>query len=96
MKSLEIIIGKEDTHICAEGSTKLIALGNEAVQCKSSNATGESLNIIAGRMRNVYFAVSIGNSPDGAAVPSEPGGPTGPYAASALERVTEQVVGNLY
>ena len=96
VKSLEIIIGNEDRHVCPEGSTKLIALGNEALQCKSSNATGQSLNIIAGRMRNVYFAVSIGNSPEGASIPSEPGHPTDPYGASALERVTEQVVGNLY
>jgi hypothetical protein len=96
VRALEITIGKEDTHLCPEGSTKLVALGNEAMQCKTSNAKGQWLYVIAGRMRNVYFAVSIENSPDAVAVPSKPARRIDPFGASELERITEQVVGNLY
>jgi hypothetical protein len=96
LMALEITIGKEDTHLCPPGSMKLVALGNEAVQCKSVNAKGLWLDVIAGRIRNLYFAVSTGNVLDAATVPSVPARPLDPYGASVLERVTEQVVGNLY
>jgi hypothetical protein len=96
IRALEITIGKEDLYLCPKGSTKLIALGNEAVQCKSVNTKGLRIDVIAGRMRNVYFAVSIGNVVDAAAVPSATERPFDLYGASVLERVAEQVVGNLY
>jgi hypothetical protein len=96
IKVLEITIGKEDTHVCPVGSTKLSGLGNEALQCKNSKASGLRLDVIAGRIRNVYFAVTIGNVLDAATVPSATEPPLDPYGASVLERVTEQVVGNIY
>lgn len=96
VRALEITIGKEDTHVCPPDSTRLVALGNEAVQCKSTNAKGLGLDVIAGRMRDVYFAVSTSNVLDAATVPSAHEPPFDPYSASVLERVTEQVVGNLF
>jgi hypothetical protein len=92
---LEITIGKEDTHVCPPGSMKLVALGNEATQCKSTNAKGVRLDVIAGRMRNVYFTVSTSDVLDAATVPAAHEPPFDPFSASVLERVTEQVVGNL-
>lgn len=95
-QSLEIVVGKADTHACPQGSAKLIALGNEAVQCRSTNAQGQPLDRIAGRLRDVYFVVSIGNVSDAATIPSEPKHLPDPYRASLLERLAEQVIGNLY
>jgi hypothetical protein len=52
--------------------------------------------MIAGRVRNVYFMVGIGNVPGATALPPAPARPSDPFSASILERITEQVVGNLY
>jgi hypothetical protein len=93
---LEILIGKENPNACSQSSTRRTALGNEAVQCKSTNTDGQTLDVIAGRMRNVYFVVSVGNVSDASTVPPGPNGSPDPYEASMLERVAEQVVGNLY
>ena len=93
---LEIAVGKEDSHACPPDSTKMIALGNEAAQCKSTSARGQPLNVIAGRVRNVHFVVRLGAVPNAATIPSETGHPADPYAATTLERVAEQVVGNLF
>ncbi len=95
-KFLDILIGRENPNACAQGGTKRTALGNEAVQCKSTNTEGQGLDVITGRMRNVYFVVSIGNVPNASAAPPGPNGSPDPYEASMLERVAEQVVGNLY
>lgn len=87
--AIEITIGKTDVHACPSSSTRLAALGNEAVQCKI--ATKEQMaDLITGRVRDTYFVVSIIDLPDAAARPRDP------FTASALERVAEQVVGNLY
>jgi len=94
--TLEIVIGKIDTHACPQGSPKLIALGNEATQCRSTNTQGQSLDVIAGRMRQVYFVVNLTKVPDAATSSALPEGKRDPYAASLLERATEEVVGNLY
>lgn len=94
-ESLVITIGKENTHACAQDSAKLVALGNEAVQCKNTDAQGQTLDVIAGHVRQLFFVVSAANIPDAAKAPSAMV-PPDPYAASVLERIAEQVVGNLY
>jgi hypothetical protein len=93
--AIEIVIGKLNVHPCPETSTKVNALGNEAVQC-SRAMDGRKADTIAGRMRDVYFAVSMINVAD--ATLEEPGDQhlSPEYGASPLERVAEQVVGNLY
>lgn len=95
-EDLGIMIGKEDPHACPQGSTKLVALGNEAAQCKSRNSQGELLDVIAGRIRNVHFVVSITNPLPASTVPAAAGRPPDLYGVPVLERVAEQVVGNLY
>jgi hypothetical protein len=89
--SIEVLVGSTDSHLCPEGSIKLNALGNAAVQCHVRDAY-----IIAGRIRDVYFAVSMTNL--SGATKQEPDDPrlADAYGASALERIAEQVVGNLY
>ncbi len=91
---LRILVGKVDRHVCSQGSTQLKALGNEAVQCRRPDAQGHPWDVIAGRMRDVFFVVTS-NVPDAAETPRADGPPTDPYSASILERVAEQVVGNL-
>ena len=95
-RTISIVIGKEDTHGCPQGSASLAALGNEAVQCTSHDAQGQRLDMIAGRVRDVYFVVGIGNVLDATTIPAAPASPSTPFSASILERITEQVVGNLY
>lgn len=94
--SIEILIGATDTHPCPQGSEKLKALGNEAVECRRTTSQKQQSDIIAGRIRNVYFAVTMTNVA-GATKP-EPADPllADAYAASQIERLAEQVVGNLY
>ena len=96
IRSISIVIGKEDTHGCPQGSASVAALGNEAEQCKGQDAQGRRLDVIAGRVRDVYFVVGIGNVPDATTIPPAPARPSDPFNASILERTTEQVVGNLY
>jgi hypothetical protein len=86
---------EENTHACAPDSTKLVALGNEAVQCKNTHAQGQTLDVIAGHVRQLFFVVSAANIPNAAKAPSAMVPPDS-YAASVLERIVEQVVGNLY
>jgi hypothetical protein len=94
--SVEVLVGSTDTHVCPQGSVKLRALGNEAVQCRLANASAGQSDIVAGRIRDVYFVVTLTNVPG--ATTQEPADPrlADAYGASPLERVAEQVVGNLY
>ena len=94
--SIEILVGPTDTHPCPQHSTKLNALGNEAVQCRIGTSTSQESDRIAGRIREVFFVVTMTNILD--ATKPEPADPllADAYAASAIERLAEQVVGNLY
>jgi hypothetical protein len=96
MGALEILVGKADTHSCPEGSPKLKAIGNEAVQCRRSIAPGQETDTIAGRVRNVYFVVALTNAAGAILDQSGEARPADPYGASPLERLAEQVSGNLY
>lgn len=94
--SIEILVGPKDTQPCPQDSTKLKALGNEAVQCRRTVQAAQQSDIIAGRIRDVYFAVTMTSV--AGATKQQPDDPrlADAYGASALERVAEQVVGNLY
>ena len=95
-ESIDILIGKKDTHPCPAESASVRSLGNEAVQCRRLDPDNQQIDIIAGRMRDVYFAVTMTGLPDAARqIPADPH-LSDPFGASLLERVAEQVVGNLY
>lgn len=96
MEALEILVGKADTHSCPEGSPKLKAIGNEAVQCRRSIAPSQETDTIAGRVRNVYFVVALTNVAGAILGQSGDARPADPYGASPIERLAEQVSGNLY
>lgn len=94
--SIEILVGPTDTHPCPQDSIALKALGNEAVQCRHIVSSAQQSDQIAGRIRKVFFVVTMTNIPD--ATKLDPSDPklADAYAASPLERLAEQVVGNLY
>ncbi len=92
--TIEILIGKVNTHPCPEASTKVPALGNEAVQCVGAT---DHADTIAGRARDAYFVVSVANVPSAADSEKAPNAHPGDrFNASLVEQVAEQVVGNLY
>lgn len=95
-KSLRIVIGKIDAHDCPQDAMKVKALGNEAVQCRRTGEHNESIDVITGRVRDVFFAVSISGVPDAATTPGTPAHPDDQFDAPLLERVAEQVAGNLF
>ena len=94
--SIEILVGPMDTHPCLQDSLELKALGNEAVQCRHSISSSQQSDQIAGRIRKVFFVVTMTNVPG--ASTQEPSDPrlADSYGASPIERLAEQVVGNLY
>lgn len=94
--SVEVLVGPTDMHPCPQGSMKLLSLGNGAVQCRRTVSLSQPSGIIAGRIRAVYFVVTL-TGIAGAMTP-EPADPrlADAFAASPLERMAEQVVGNLY
>jgi hypothetical protein len=95
-QTIEIKVSKTDSHPCPIGSKSLKALGNEAVQCTRTNLIGDESETIAGRVRNAYFVVAVTNVPGAILGPSGQTHPSDPFGASPLERVAEQVVGNLF
>jgi hypothetical protein len=95
-QEIDILVGKADTHPCPERSNKVIALGNEAVQCERMESPTQSEATIAGRIRDVYFVVSMVNVPAATREPSLNAKPPDRFGGSLLERTAEEVVGNLY
>jgi hypothetical protein len=95
MKMLEILVGKDNTHPCPEGSSQVGALGNEAVQCRRKGEQGQQENTIAGRVRSVFFVVSMTDGRPASQTYPDARQPD-PNAASELERIAEQVTGNLF
>ena len=91
-RTIDIRVSDANSHSCPTGSTELPALGNEAVQCSRAE-NGEHVDTIAGRVRNAWFEVSITGVPYAARVLPSGGEPN---RASLLERLAEQVAGNLF
>lgn len=94
--AIDIQISKVKMHPCPEGSAKIKALGNEAVQCIRPGSSGAQMNTIAGRARDAYFEITMTGVPDATREEPVSARPADPYSATLLERIAEQVVGNLY
>jgi hypothetical protein len=95
-QTLDILVGKTNAHLCPEGSQKLNALGNEAVQCQRRISPTQEADTIAGRVRDVFFSLTMTNVAEATRERSEDGRPTDPFGASPLEQLAEQVAGNLF
>jgi hypothetical protein len=95
-QTIAIQVSNTDSHPCPAGSRSLKALGNEAVQCSRANARGHEADTIAGRVRDVYFVVTMTNVSGAVREPSAHAHPSDPFESCPLERVSEQVAGNLF
>jgi hypothetical protein len=96
MQTIEILVSKTDSHPCQTESTSLKALGNESVQCSRTTAQGDQSDSIAGRVRDAYFVVTMTNVPGAVREPVTKTRPSDQFEACPLERVAEQVTGNLF
>jgi hypothetical protein len=94
-QEIDIQVSRTTSNPCPGGSTKLKALGNEAVQCQRSMSSGEYADIIAGRVRDAYFVITASGLPQAENAPTVEH-PADRYGASLLERLAEQVAGTLY
>jgi hypothetical protein len=95
-QTLEVVVSKTDSQPCKEGGTKLPALGNEAVECSRPVAQGLQESVIAGRVRDVYFVITMNGPPGPSPDPHPVSQASELYRPSPLERASEQVVGNLF
>jgi hypothetical protein len=93
-QAIDIHVSKVNSNPCPEGSTRLKALGNEAVQCSRSTLHDAHADTIAGRVRDAWFEVTVTGVPEVAQ--AAPKRSADPYGGSMLERLAEQVAGNLY
>ncbi len=88
MDTLEIAVGGNAPPGCPAGSVKLVGIGNEAARCHLTAARGEMAEMVSGRVRDLNFTLILrGQKRD--AKPQDP-------QSDALERLAEQVAGNLF
>jgi hypothetical protein len=95
-QTIDVQVSKVNPHPCPQGSTRLKALGNEAVQCSRSTSSGVQSDTIAGRVKDAWFEVAITGSPGAAREAPLNSDSADPYGASLLEQLAEQVAGNLF
>jgi hypothetical protein len=84
------MVSKAELASCPTGSTVLKGIGNEAVRCKAPGSHSGGVEMISGRVRDVYFTVT--RTAHGQKRPVKL-----PEAQDdALEQIAEQIAGNLY
>jgi hypothetical protein len=89
--SIEITVGKTDTHPCASGATPLTGIGDHAVLCSSNNTT--NIQTVSGQVRDAWFVLVLATSPGKShAAPLQNKTPD----QSPIVLLAEQVAGNLY
>jgi hypothetical protein len=89
MVSLEIAVGKSVLPVCPAGSVSLVGIGNEAARCKVSAAHGGMAEMLSGRVRDLRFSLVLRGQERDLKNPSDP-------QNDALEKLAEQVAGNLF
>lgn len=90
-KYIEIRVGSAELSRCSNGGRTLRGVGNEAVRCEVTMPSGPVSEVIQGRVRNHYFMVSMSGSDHESTPPS-----AHVVEADALEKLAEQVAGNLF
>ena len=91
---LEIKVGSALQEVCADASTPVSGLGNEARQCEQKRANGVVLDVIEGHIREIHFIIAM----------TRPAAPPLPIAKTSrsdqphhgIQMIAEQVVGNLF
>ncbi len=86
---LKIEVSKAALLSCGADSTKLRGIGNEAMRCMAPRSNSQDAEMISSRVRDLHFTIVL-----------DPGAKKGPANADpqndALERLAEQVAGNLF
>jgi hypothetical protein len=95
-QTIEVVVSKTESMPCKEGGLKLAALGNEAVECSRPIVQGLQESVIAGRVRDVYFVVTMNGAPGSPPNPHPVSQASELYRPSPLQRAAEQVAGNLF
>jgi hypothetical protein len=94
-RTIEIEVGAKEIDRCGSNSTStpLAAIGNQATLCSYRDGNGRQVEIVTGRVRNAWFAVTLAAKPE---YKSNPQWSNAPPSSSAIEFLGEQVAGNLY
>jgi hypothetical protein len=90
LSTLEIVVTRSPKPACPSDSPKLTGIGNEATICRLDRSTTQLRYAIDSRVRDLYLRASLtiqGGSPTSKSTPNQ---------QQLLERVAEQVAGNLY
>lgn len=95
-QAIDIRVSKVNSRPCPDGSSKLKALGNEAVECTHLPVHGVPSDTIAGRVRDAWFEVTVTGIPGAAREAPSNTRSSDAFGASILEQLAEQVAGNLY
>lgn len=89
LSTLQIIVTAKPQPLCASGGERLTGLGNEATFCQVHHAAAYDSVVVTGRVRTLYFSTTLvfrgSHAPAGPETPRE-----------SVQRLAEQVVGNLY
>jgi hypothetical protein len=87
---LEVLISKASLPTCPPGSMELKGIGNQAESCNRPGARDESIKMITGRVRDLYFTVTLASRVQKSALKLSD------VQEDMLEQIAEQVAGNLY
>lgn len=88
--SLKVVVQRTAQNSCPAESSKLKGIGNEAVLCKVQQSPNELIEMVASRVRELHFTVSLALH-GGASQSSEIN-----HAEDAVKQISEQVAGNLF
>lgn len=91
--SIEVDVGKTDSHPCGSGATPLTAIGNQAVLCSVLNKSGQNVETVSAQVRDAWFVLVLTTSPRTSPASSAR---SEPAASPPIEFLAEQVAGNLY
>jgi hypothetical protein len=90
LSTLEIVVARTPKPVCPTDSPKLTGIGNEATVCRLNHSPTEQRYAIDSRVRDFYLRTTL-TLPNAAPTSQNPSDPQ-----QLLERVAEQVAGNLY
>jgi hypothetical protein len=87
---LEILVSKGALVSCPTGSTELKGIGNQAARCKAPGSHSGGVDMVSGRVRDLHFTVTRTSRGQKRSVKLSD------VQEDALERIAEQIAGNLY
>lgn len=86
---LKIVVSKAPLESCPPESAKPKGIGNEAALCKVQRSPDEAVELVASRVRDLHFTVSLSVHGDELRTGMS-------HAEEAVKQIAEQVAGNLF